>query len=68
MIGTSYRGPRTEVPSDDRCFTVSGEHAQAGCREAVYKRPPKPAVPPSGRLYTTAGPEVGVKVSGQEVV
>ncbi|CAI9554270.1 unnamed protein product, partial [Staurois parvus] len=23
-----------------------------------YKRPPNPAVPPSGRLYTTAGREV----------
>ncbi|CAI9574558.1 unnamed protein product, partial [Staurois parvus] len=67
MIGTSYRGP-----SHDRCFTVSGghsghwiavlraprEHAQAGCGESVYKRPPDPALPPSGHLYTTAGREV----------
>ncbi|CAI9555318.1 unnamed protein product, partial [Staurois parvus] len=65
-------GPRTEVPSDHRCSTVFGGHsghriavlcaprnrAQAGCGEAIYKQPPDPALPPSGRLYTTSGREV----------
>ncbi|CAI9576289.1 unnamed protein product, partial [Staurois parvus] len=54
MIGTSYRGPVR--PSVFHC--VRRERAQAGCREAVYKRPPDPAVPLSGRLYATAGREV----------
>ncbi|CAI9567488.1 unnamed protein product, partial [Staurois parvus] len=68
MIGTSYRGPvRRSV-----FFTVSGGHSghriavcalpgsahKQGARRAVYRRPPDPAVPPSGRLYTTAGREV----------
>ncbi|CAI9598532.1 unnamed protein product, partial [Staurois parvus] len=54
MIGTSYRGPvRGSV-----FHCVRRERAQAGCGEAVYKRPPDPALPPSGRLYTTASREV----------
>ncbi|CAI9531622.1 unnamed protein product, partial [Staurois parvus] len=54
MIGTSYRGPvRRSV-----FHCVRRERAQAGCREAVCKRPPDPALPLSGRLYTMAGREV----------
>ncbi|CAI9546971.1 unnamed protein product, partial [Staurois parvus] len=64
MIGTSYRGPvqrsvsgghsghsghRIAVPRAPR------ECAQAVNVEAVYKRPPAPALLPSGRLCTWAG-------------
>ncbi|CAI9590467.1 unnamed protein product, partial [Staurois parvus] len=61
MIGTSHRGPvmrsvfgyvsghRIEVLPAPR------ERAQTGGGEAVYKRPPDPTLPSSGRLYTTAG-------------
>ncbi|CAI9539782.1 unnamed protein product, partial [Staurois parvus] len=44
--------------SDHMIRTSSRERAQAGCGEAVYKRPPDPALPPSGRLYATASLEV----------
>ncbi|CAI9572890.1 unnamed protein product, partial [Staurois parvus] len=56
MIRTSYRGGhsghRIAVLRDPR------QRAQAGCGEAVYRRPPNPALPPSGCLYTMAGREV----------
>ncbi|CAI9570149.1 unnamed protein product, partial [Staurois parvus] len=62
MIGTSYRGPVHDrftgsAGTGSRCCAPR-EHAQAGCGEAVYRRPPDPAVPPSARLYTMAGREV----------
>ncbi|CAI9622032.1 unnamed protein product, partial [Staurois parvus] len=41
-----------------RCCALPGSLHKQGCREAVYKQPPDPAVPPSGRLYTTACQEV----------
>ncbi|CAI9562299.1 unnamed protein product [Staurois parvus] len=49
MIGTSQRS-RTAigVPRAPR------ECAKAGKREDIYKRPPAPALLPSGRLYTWA--------------
>ncbi|CAI9562987.1 unnamed protein product, partial [Staurois parvus] len=54
MIRTSSndRGHRIAV------LHAPGECAQAGCRKAVYKQPPDPALPPSSRLYTMAGREV----------
>ncbi|CAI9614382.1 unnamed protein product, partial [Staurois parvus] len=67
MIGTSQRGPvRRSVfhcvwRTQRHWIAVlhaPRKHAQAGCGEAVYKRPPDPALPLSGRLYTTAGREV----------
>ncbi|CAI9556399.1 unnamed protein product, partial [Staurois parvus] len=67
MIGTLYRGPvqqsvfhcvRRTQRAPDRGACAPRERAQAGCGEAVYKRSPDPAVPPSGRLYTMAGREV----------
>ncbi|CAI9534680.1 unnamed protein product, partial [Staurois parvus] len=67
MIGTSYRDPLQR--SVFHCVGGQSGHqiavlcsprelAQPGSGEAVYKRPPAPALPPSGRLYTWAGWEV----------
>ncbi|CAI9584744.1 unnamed protein product [Staurois parvus] len=47
MIGTSYRGP---VRRSVFHYVRRTQRAQAGDGEAVYKRPPNPAVPPSGRF------------------
>ncbi|CAI9595925.1 unnamed protein product, partial [Staurois parvus] len=64
MIGTSHRGPiRRSVfrgHSGHRIAVLHAprEHAQARCGEAVCKRPPNPALPPFGRLYTTGRWEV----------
>ncbi|CAI9582860.1 unnamed protein product, partial [Staurois parvus] len=52
MIRTSHRAPVR------RSVGTGSERAQAGGGEAVYKLPPDPALPPSRRLYTTAGREV----------
>ncbi|CAI9549254.1 unnamed protein product, partial [Staurois parvus] len=56
MIGTSYRGPVRR--SVFHCVRRTQRAPDRGCGEDIYKRPPDPAVPPSGRLYTTASREV----------
>ncbi|CAI9600442.1 unnamed protein product, partial [Staurois parvus] len=62
MIGTSHRGPvqrsvlhcvqRTQRAPD--CGAACSQGVRTS-REDVYKWPPDPALPPSGRLYTWAG-------------
>ncbi|CAI9532753.1 unnamed protein product, partial [Staurois parvus] len=59
MIGTSHRGPVRR--SVFHCVLRTQWAPDRVGREAVYKQPPDPALPPSSRLYTTAGQEV-VKV------
>ncbi|CAI9616676.1 unnamed protein product, partial [Staurois parvus] len=47
VIGTSYRGlVRRLVFHCVQRLHAPRKQAQAGCREAVYKRPPDPALPP----------------------
>ncbi|CAI9624363.1 unnamed protein product, partial [Staurois parvus] len=56
MIGTSQRSrPTIGVPM---CPGRSQGVRTIRGREAIYKQPPAPALPPSGRLYTTTGWEV----------
>ncbi|CAI9550620.1 unnamed protein product, partial [Staurois parvus] len=51
MIGTSHRSPV-------QLLVLPGSAHKQGSGEDVYKRPPTPALLPSGRLYTWAGQEV----------
>ncbi|CAI9615811.1 unnamed protein product, partial [Staurois parvus] len=57
MIGVPLC-PEDTAGTGSWCCAIPRESAQAGCREAVYKRPPNPALPPSGCLYTWPGREV----------
>ncbi|CAI9571597.1 unnamed protein product, partial [Staurois parvus] len=63
MIRTSHRGPIRRsafhcVRRIQGALDRGAACSQREDREAIYKRPPDPALPPSGCLYTTAGREV----------
>ncbi|CAI9602932.1 unnamed protein product, partial [Staurois parvus] len=55
MIGTSHRGSVQRLVF--HCVRRTQWAPDRG-GEAIYKRPPNPALPLSGRLYTTAAREV----------
>ncbi|CAI9557918.1 unnamed protein product, partial [Staurois parvus] len=55
QVIAGIRGTRRSPGSRVRALGAAHEPRM---RAAVYKRPPDPALPPSGRLYTTAGQEV----------